>query len=148
MDIEKIKKLRVQTGISLAECRNALSVSGGDLEKAKQILKNKGLEFASKKEQRSVCAGAVDSYIHPNAKVGVLLDIRCETDFVARHDDFKKLAHEICMQIAATDPETKDTFLDEAWIKDASKTIKDLVSEYIAKLGENIVIEKFIRYEL
>ncbi|MBL7156010.1 MAG: translation elongation factor Ts [Candidatus Pacebacteria bacterium] len=148
MDIKKIKQLRFQTGISLGECKNALEQTQGDLDKAKEILRKKGAEFAAKKQQRQAKAGIIHSYIHSNAKVGVLLDLKCETDFVVRNDNFKKLAHEICMQIAATDPENKDMLLNEAWIKDAGKTINDLVSEHIAKLGENIVLEKFTRYEI
>jgi len=148
MSIEKLKKLRAKTGISLAECKNALKESDNDLEKAGQILKNKGLEFAAKKGQRQVRAGIIHSYIHINKKVGVLLDLKCETDFVAKNQEFQNLANEICMQIAAMNPEDKQELLKQAWIKDESKKIKGLIAGSIAKLGENIVVEKFIRYEI
>ena len=146
--IEKIKQLRKETGISLMKCRSALEETGGDLEKAKEILKRSGMEFAAKKKEREVQAGIIHSYIHTNKKVGVLLDLKCETDFVAQNQEFQKLAQEICMQIAAMNPEDKKKLLEQVWIKEEDKKIKDLISEYIAKLGENIVVEKFIRYEL
>ena len=148
MSIEKLKKLRAETGISLIECKNALKESDNDSGKAKQILKNRGLEFAAKKGQRQVRAGIIHSYIHTNKKLGALLDLRCETDFVAKNQEFQNLGHEICMQIAGMNPKNKKELLEQTWIKDETKKIKDLVSEYIVKLGENIVIEKFIRYEL
>ena len=148
MNIEKIKRLRAQTGISLTECKNALSASGDDLEKAKQVLKNRGLEFANKKGQRQVQSGIIHSYIHTNKKVGALLDLKCETDFVAKNQEFQNLANEICMQIASMNPENKQELLEQAWIKDESKKIKDLIADSIVKLGENIIVEKFIRYEL
>lgn len=148
MNIDQLKKLRQITGISLAECRNALEETGGNLEKAKEILKKRGVEFAAKKQERNVCAGIIHSYIHANKKIGVLLDLKCETDFVAKNQDFQELAQEICMQIAAMAPENKDALLEQVWIRDENKKIKELISECIAKLGENILIEKFIRYEL
>jgi len=146
--INKLKQLREETAISLAECKNALEQSGGDLNKAKQILQKKGLEIVEKKQQREVGAGIVYAYIHNNNKVGVLLDLRSETDFVAKNEKFQELAKEIAMQIAAMNPENKKMLLSQPWIKDESKKIEDLISEYIAKLGENIMIEKFVRYEI
>lgn len=145
--IDKIKKLREETGISIAECKKALVEAKGDLESAKKILKEKGKEFASKKGEREAGQGIIASYIHQNKKVGVLLDLRCETDFVARSQEFQNLAHELCLQIAAFDP--KETPLPEqSWIRDPDKTIKDLVEEYIAKTGENIIIKKFEKYQI
>lgn len=147
-NINLLKELRRQTGISFTECKKALERTRGDLEKAKEILKKEGIKFAAKKRERKVGAGIIDSYIHPNKKVGVLLDIRCETDFVANNKEFQKLAHEICLQIAAMNPEDKKVLLEEPWIRDESRKVKDLISEYVAKIGENIVVEKFVRYEL
>jgi len=147
-NIEKIKQLRKETNLPLGDCEKALEESGGDLGRAKQILKERGLELVGKKSQRETKAGLIKSYVHPNKKMGVLLDIRCETDFVASNNEFQELAHEICLQIAAMDSQNKESLLEEAWIKDESKKIKDLISEAINKLGENIVIEKFVRFEI
>lgn len=145
--IDQIKQLREETGISIAECKKALEEANGDLEFAKKILKEKGKDFAAKKGEREAGQGVIASYIHQNKKVGVLLDIRCETDFVARSQDFQKLAHELCLQIAAIDPK-EIPLLQQPWIKDESKTIKELIDEFITKTGENIIIKKFERYQI
>jgi elongation factor Ts len=146
-NINEIKNLRDITGISIGECQKALKEAGGDMEKAKEILKNWGKEFAGTRTQKEVKQGIIDSYIHSGKKVGVMIELRCETDFVAKSDDFKNLSHELCLQIAAVSPEDMP-ILSQPWIKDQTKTVKDLVDGYIAKLGENIVLEKFIRYAL
>jgi elongation factor Ts len=99
------------------------------------------------KEEKKVNQGIVDSYIHSNKRIGVLLELHCQTDFVARTEEFKALAHELCLQIAAMNPKKTD-LLSQPWIKDGTKTIKDLLSEYQEKLGEDIVIKRFVRYEL
>ncbi len=148
MDINKLKKLRELTGISLKECQNALSEAQGDLEKAKEVLKKWGKEFAQKKSTRETKSGAIGSYVHSNRKIGVLLDIRCESDFVAKSENFKTLIHELCLQIASMDPDDKKSLIEQVWVKNNTKTIKDLIDEYVAKLGENITIERFIRYEI
>lgn len=145
--VEQIKKLREETGISIIECQKALKEANGNIEKAKEILKNWGKDFAKKKTEKEVKAGIIECYIHPNKKIGVMVELRCETDFVAKNLDFQKLAHELCLQIAALNPEEISLF-EQPWIKDETRTIKDLIDEYIAKLGENIILEKFIRYEL
>ncbi len=103
-NIEQVKKIREETGVSIMECKKALEAAGNDIEKAKKILREKGEEIAGKRAERDTGEGIVASYIHSNNKVGVLLDIRCESDFVAKSEDFKDLAHEICLQIAATNP--------------------------------------------
>jgi len=146
--IGKIKKLRQKTGVSIMECKRALKEAGDDIEKAKEILRKRGIIFAQKKVGKTTEEGIIESYIHSNGRIGVLIDFRCETDFVARSEEFKKLAHELCLQIAATSPQEKNSFLSEPWIRDESKTVKDLISEYVAKLGENIVVERFVRYEI
>ena len=145
--INQIKKLREATGISVIECQKALKEAGGDLEKAKEILKKWGKEFARSRLEREVKQGIIDSYIHSGKKVGVMIELRCETDFVAKSDDFKNLSHELCLQIAAISPDEMPIF-SQPWIKDQTKTIKDLIEAHIAKLGENIVLEKFVRYAL
>ena len=104
-NIELVKKLREETGVSMMECKKALEKTGGDIEKAKKILRERGEELAGKRAGKEAGEGVVASYIHSNNKVGVLLDIRCESDFVAKSEDFKSLAHEICLQIAAAKPQ-------------------------------------------
>jgi len=147
LNIEQIKKLRKETNVSISECKKALEGADGDIKKAKEILKKRGIEFAKKKMEREAKEGIIESYIHPGKKVGVMIELNCETDFVARSEDFQKLAHELCLQIAAINPDEIPIF-EQPWIKDETKIIKDLINEYIAKLGENIILSKFIRYEL
>ncbi len=144
--IDQIKQLREETAVSLQDCRKAIEESGGDLQKAKEILKKWGRDLAVKKAGRGAEQGIIASYIHPNKKIGVILELNCETDFVAKSDDFQKLAHDLCLQIAATREETP--LLEQVWIKDQARTIKDLISDYISKTGENIVIKRFTRYEI
>jgi len=145
--IQQIKKLREETEVSISECKKALEEAGGDLEKAKEILRKRGAEIAQKKKERRTGQGIIDSYIHPNKKVGVLLELGCETDFVAKSSEFQTLAHELCLQVAAS-PEEETPFLEQAWIKDESKKIKDLIEEYIAKIGENIVVKRLVKYKI
>ncbi len=146
-NLEQLKKLREETGVSMGECQKALKEAGGDIVKAKEFLKKLGKELAQKKAERVTCQGIIDTYIHPNKKVGAMIELRCETDFVAKNPDFLKLAHELCLQIAAINPE-EIPVLEQPWIKDQAKTVKNLIEDTIAKLGENIILEKFIRYEL
>lgn len=148
INIEDIKKLRAETQVSIAECRKALEEAGGDMKKAKDILKKRGFEAAEKKAERATKQGLVDCYIHGNGKVGVLLEVLCETDFVARTEEFKNLVHEIAMQIAAMNPKNVEFLLKQEYIRDGSLTIQDLVKSVIGKLGENIVVKRFQRYEL
>lgn len=147
IDIDQIKQLREETGVSVSECKKALTEAKGDTKKAKEILIKWGKDFAEKKKTREVKEGIIESYIHPGRKIGAMVELHCESDFVARSEDFQKLAHELCLQIVAIDPE-KTSLMQQLWIRDEAKTVKDLVQEYIAKLGENIIIKKFIRYEL
>ena len=146
ISIDQIKQLRGLTGASIAECKKALEKSKGDIDKARQVLKKLGQDFARKRTGRETEEGIIDSYIHAGKKLGVLLELNCESDFVARSDDFKKLAHELCLHIAAF-LEEDTPLLEQPWIKDQNKTVKDLVDEYIAKFGENITIKRFSRYE-
>tara|TARA_Y100000310_G_scaffold302246_1_gene339378 strand:- start:1020 stop:1472 length:453 start_codon:yes stop_codon:yes gene_type:complete len=148
VDVSQLKELREETGISLADCKQALEEGGGDVGKAKQLLKEWGKKSASKREGRDVGEGRIEVYRHSTGKVGVMVDLRSETDFVARGEDFSNLSHEIALQIASMDPETVEELLKQQYIKDSSMTMKDLVTEASAKLGENIVINKFIRFEI
>lgn len=145
---EQIKNLRQKTGISVIECKNALEQAGGDETGAIKILEERGKERAIKKSQRETKQGLVEAYIHNNGKVGVLLELHCETDFVAKNQEFKQLAHDLAMHVAAMEPENLDDLLAQSFIKDASKTIGELLSDVISKLGENIKIDRFIRYEI
>ncbi len=147
VSIEKIKKLRKETQLSLLECKNALIKANGDLEKAKEILRKWGKEIADKKRERETREGIIESYVHANKKIGVLLELNCESDFVAKNSEFQRLAHELALQIAAVDP-NEIPLLEQNWIKDEKKKIKELIEEYIAKLGENIVLRRFVRYEI
>ncbi len=148
INIEAIKKLRDETGASIADCRIVIEESKGDSKKALDLLRARGFERAAKKSDRQTSQGLVESYIHQNGRVGALVEVLCETDFVARTDVFKNLVHEICMQAAAMNPKDVKTLLAQDYIRDASKTIEDLVKEAIAKLGENIVVKRLQRFEI
>ncbi|MGB9681829.1 MAG: translation elongation factor Ts [bacterium] len=191
--MDLIRELREKTGAGVMDCKKALLESGGDIEKATEILRKAGIATAEKKGTRVAKDGRIESYIHPGNRLGVLLEINCETDFVARTDEFKALAKEIAMHIAASNPKyispldipedvlekEKEIYatqarnegkplqvidrivqgkiekfyqevclLEQAWVRDPNKKIKDLINETIAKLGENIVIRRFVRFEL
>ncbi len=145
--LELIKKLRSETGAGIADCRQALSESDGDMEKAKDWLKQKGLDKAASKGEREVKAGIVEVYSH-SGRVGVLVELLCETDFVARTDDFKSLAHELALQIASMNPSSLEDLLSQEYIRDNSLTVEQLVKTTIGKLGENIQIGRFERIAL
>lgn len=146
--IDQIKKLREKTGAGVMDCRRALEETKGDAPKAEELLKKWGIEKAEKKVDRETKAGIIDSYIHAGGKVGVLLELLCETDFVAKTDDFKNLAHELCLQVASMDPKDVKTLLSQEYIRDQGITVEKLVKQVIGKLGENITISRFIRYQL
>jgi elongation factor Ts len=146
--IEQLKKLRIETMAGIADCRIALDDAKGDYQKAKKLLMERGLEKASKKSDRKTSEGLIESYTHSTGKVGVLVELRSETDFVARNEEFKKLAHEIAMQVAAMDPKNVKTLLAQPNIRDASITIEKLIKQTIAKVGENITVARFIRFQL
>ena len=148
IDVKLIKQLRDETQASIADCKVVLEEAKGDYEKAVQLLKKKGIERAEKKATRETAQGLIESYIHQNGKVGVLVKVLCETDFVARTDDFKHLIHEIAMQIAAMKPKNVDALLKQEYIRDGSITIENLIKQTIGKLGENIVVKEFTRFEI
>ncbi len=167
---DKIKELRELTSAGVMECKRALEEAGGDIKKAIEVLKKRGVAIAEKKASRATGQGRVDAYIHMGGKIGVLIELDCETDFVANNDLFKQACKEIAMHIAAMAPEylseedipedvlneveDKEEFLKEKvllnqpFIKDESKTIKDYITELISKTGENIVIKRFVRFEV
>ncbi len=145
--VNLIQQLRDITGAGVMECKRALEEANNDLEKAKAIIFEKGLVKADKKSERSTGSGILETYVH-NGRVAVLLKLLCETDFVARTDSFKELAHQIAMHIAAMNPENIDELLKQNFIMNEAITVEDLIKQGIAKLGENMKLEKFCRYEL
>jgi len=190
---DKVKTLRERTGVGIMDCKSALTETNGDIDKAVELLRKKGIASAEKRAGRETIQGLVETYIHPGSQLGVLLEVNCETDFVAKTDDFKSFVRDIAMQIAATGPRavSREDFLQEeidkeleiyetqaknegkpeniieryvrgklekfyqenvlmeqSYIKDPNKNIKGLLSEVIAKTGENIIIRRFIRYQL
>lgn len=147
MTSNDVQKLREITGAGVMDCKKALVDAHGDFEKAKALIQERGFIKAEKKSSRATGAGLLESYIH-NGRVGVLMEIRCETDFVAHADPFKELSHELAMQIAAMNPENTDELLNEPYIKDERLTVAQLIKNAVAKLGENIRVERFCRYEL
>ena len=164
ISITSIKELREQCGAGIMDCRNALIKAEGDMEKALEDLREAGCLKAAKKMERATEQGLIESYIHVGGRIGAMIEVNCETDFVARTDVFKELAHNLAMQVAAMCPqyisdedipegtEVEDTetacLLKQAYIKDQAITIQDVIVEAIARLGENIRISRFTRFEL
>jgi len=190
---EKVKALREKTGVGIMECKSALNETDGDIEKAVDFLRKKGIASAEKRAGRETKEGIVESYIHPGNRLGVLVEVNCETDFVAKTDDFKNFARDIAMQVAATNaqvvardaypeeavarereiyltqaknegkPENiiqryvdgklekffqESVLLEQGFIKDPNKNIKELLTEVVSKTGENIQIRRFVRFQL
>lgn len=190
---DTVKKLREKTGAGMMDCKNALVEAKGDIALAEDFLRKKGLSGASRRADRVAEQGLIESYIHPGNKIGVLIEINCESDFVARTDEFKRLARDLAMQVAATNPLAVDRqgldgdivakereiykaqalesgkpekvvdkivdgklvkfyqevcLLEQAFVKDTSKTVTDLVGEVSAKTGEKVMVRRFVRYQL
>ncbi len=158
-----VKELRDQSGAGIMQCRKALTECEGDIEKALEVLKQQSLFKAAKKAERPAVEGLVEAYIHTAGRVGAMVELNCETDFVARTDEFKQLAHHLAMQVAAMNPQfiTEEEYKPEteeepqnaclllqADIKQPDKTIKEIIAEVIARTGENIKVGRFIRFEL
>jgi len=188
-----VKALRERTGAGMMDCKHALVEAGGDLDKAVTILREKGVAAASKKSSRDAKEGVVHTYIHPGSRIATMVELNCETDFVARNDMFQNLARDIAMQVAATKPQAvgreqmpqglldeeseiyrnqaknegkpdhiidrivqgriekfyqENCLLEQPFIRDTDKTVKDLITDAVGTLGENIQIRRFIRYEL
>lgn len=147
INLDDIKSLREQTGAGIADCKDALKESNGDLLKAKEWLQKKGFDKAVSKEDREVKAGMVEVYSH-GGKVGVIIELLCETDFVARTEDFQNLAHELALQIASMNPSSVEDLLKQVYIRDASINIETLIKGVVGKLGENIQVGRFERIAL
>ncbi|MCS6883198.1 MAG: translation elongation factor Ts [Oscillochloridaceae bacterium] len=171
VSIELVKELRERTGAGIKECKDILEQTGGDLKKAIEILRERGIEAAAKKAAREAREGLIGVYVHYGARVAGLVELNCETDFVARTEDFVTLANNLAQHIVALNPRyisadevtdeavvesglPREKFIEESvllqqpFIKDPSKTIEELIKETIAKLGENIVVRRFVRYEV
>ena len=148
IDTNLIKKLRDNTGAGIMECKTALFDNKGDLKKAQECLRRLGIEKADKKAGKKTSEGVIEMYIHATGKVGAMIELSCETDFVARTDDFKKLAHEVAMQVASMDPKNVPELLKQEYIRDLSMTVHELIKSVIAKVGENIVVKRFVRMEM
>jgi elongation factor Ts len=160
---ETVKKLRDLTGAGMLDCKKALEETGGDLEKAKEILRQRGIAIAEKKAAQETRQGLVEAYIHADGRLGALVELNCQTDFVARTDGFRALAHDLAMQVAATNPQhiapeelpagsdgdpEELCLLVQPFIRDPSRTIQDLINDTIAKTGENIRVRRFARFHL
>ncbi len=145
--VDDIKKLREVTGAGVMECKRAYSESKGDIDSAVKIIHESGLAKVEKRAGREAGAGLIQSYVH-NERIGVVLDVRAETDFVVRSEPFRKLAHELAMQIAAANPANVDELLKQPYIKDESKTVEELIKTVIAQVGENVKVRVFSRLEI
>jgi len=160
---ETVKKLRDLTGAGMLDCKKALEETGGELDKAKELLRQRGVAIAEKKASQETRQGLVEAYIHPDGRLGALVELNCQTDFVARTDGFRALAHDLAMQVAATDPQhiapeelpagsdgnpEELCLLVQPFIRDPSRTIQDLINDTIAKTGENIKVRRFARFHL
>ena len=158
-----IKELREKTGAGVMDCKKALTEAGGDQAKATLILRERGLSMAEQKSHRSTEQGLVECYIHAGGRIGAMVEVNCETDFVARTDDFRVLARDLAMQVAATGPlavskeelpantegPVEETcLLNQPYIRDPSRTVQDIVNDVIAKTGENVRVRRFARFEL
>jgi elongation factor Ts len=148
VSIDQIKNLREVTSAPIMECKKALKVGGGDLKKAEAWLKKKDLVRAKKKKGEATKEGLIHGYIHAGGKVGAMVKVTCQTDFVARNEAFVKLVHEIAMQVAAMNPKNVEALLKQEYIRDPERKIGDLINEAIAKFGENIQIEAIARFKI
>ena len=162
---DAIKTLREETSAGIMDCKKALVDAGGDINKAREALRQKGLTVAAKKAERETRQGLVEAYVHGGGRIGALVELNCETDFVARTDEFKALAHELVMQVAAMNPRyisredipprdaegvnpAEVCLLSQPFIRDSARTVQDVVTDVIAKVGENIRVRRFARYQL
>ena len=160
---ELIKQLRSRTSAGVMDCKRALDKSNGDLDEAEKVLKEQGIASAAKKSNRDTDQGVIETYIHSGGRIAAMVEVNCETDFVARTDEFSSLAHDIAMQVAAMDPVAVSSedpvdgeqsipedscLLQQTFIKDPSKSIQDLINETVGKLGENIRVRRFQRFSL
>ncbi len=143
-----IKQLRETTGAGMMDCKKALDASDGDMDKAIEWVKAKGLAKAEKKADRETKEGYIASYVHATGKTAALVEVLCETDFVARNDEFKDMVRDVAMQVVAMNPENVEELLAQDFIKDPDKTVETLIKEMSGKIGEKFVLSRFVRYEV
>ena len=161
--VDAIKALRQITGAGVMDSKRALEETSGDIKKAEELLRQPGIASAAKKADRATNQGLIESYIHSGGRIGAIVEVNCETDFVARTEEFKDLAHNLAMQVAAMSPSyvdesavpedetadaSQDCLLQQAFIRDPAKTVQDLVNETVGKLGENVRVRRFTRFSL
>jgi len=146
--IELVKKIRVETGLGIMEIKAALEEARGDEKRAKEILKARGFEKAEKRAERETHQGIVATYTHSTGKIGVIVELLCETDFVAKNEDFLSVAKDLCLQVAAMNPKDIKELLEQEFIKDPTLKIKDLVTALNSKFGENIKVGRMERFEI
>jgi elongation factor Ts len=146
--VADIKKLREETGAGMLDCKKALEEARGDFEAAAEVVRKKGLAKAEKKADRETKEGYIASYVHATNKVAAMVEILCETDFVARNEEFQAMAKDVAMHVVAMNPENVEELLKEQFVKDPSKTVEELVKGISGKIGEKFVLNRFIRYEV
>jgi elongation factor Ts len=161
--VEAVKELRNRTNVGISDCNKALLEVGGDMEKAVEFLKRRGAAIAEKKKDEVVTEGVIETYVHHTRHIGALVELNCETDFVARTDEFRRLARDLAMQVAASSPQfisseemppkaetdpQEACLLSQPFIKDPTRTVQEIIAEAIAKVGENIKVGRFARFEL
>lgn len=143
-----VKKLREETGAGMMDCKKALDEANGNFEEAKEVVRQRGLALAEKKADRETKEGYIASYVHANNKVAALVEILCETDFVARNDEFQTMARDVAMHVVAMNPENVEALLADQFVKDPDKTVEELVKGVSGKIGEKFVVNRFVRYEV
>jgi elongation factor Ts len=163
ISVEAVRQLRSRTNVGIADCSKALLEAGGDIERAMEFLKQRGAAIAEKKKGAAATEGIIEAYVHHTKRIGTLVELNCETDFVARTDEFRRLARDLAMQIAAAPPQFISSeemppeaeaesqlvcLLSQPFIKDPTKTVQEIIAETIAKVGENIKVRRFARFEL
>lgn len=146
--IEKVKQLRDETGMSIMECKKALEETQGNVDKARELLAQKGIEEAEKKQSDETKQGYIATYTHTTGKIGAMVKLESETDFTARNPEFKALALDICLQVASMNPKDKKDLLGQAFVRQPDKTVEEIIKINIAKFGENIQIGDFARFEI
>jgi len=161
--VDDVRRLREETGAGVMDAKRALDEAGGNFDKARQLLRERGIASAAKRSDRETNQGIVESYIHGQGRIGALVELNCETDFVARTEAFRTLARDVAMQVAAMNPaglrpedvpadaiggQAANALLTQPFIKDGSKTIEQLVQDVVAQTGENVRVARFARFEL
>ncbi|PIX81208.1 MAG: translation elongation factor Ts [Candidatus Pacebacteria bacterium CG_4_10_14_3_um_filter_34_15] len=146
--VADVKKLREETGAGMLDCKKALEETKGNFEAAKEVVRKKGLDRADKKADRETKEGYIASYVHSNNKVAALVEILCETDFVARNEEFQRMAKDVAMHVTAMNSKSVEELLKEPFVKDPSKTIEELVKGISGKTGEKLLVNKLVRFEV